>query len=237
MVIRSVWTPQQEAKLNAWHKMQIAMEPGRPAPCFTISREFGCQAVAVAEALVARLNSSTSGEPWVVIGREIIEEVARISGYSVEQIEKSQDTPASLKAIFSMFLDNSRAEETEVFSHMRTVIRGFAQRGHCVLVGRGGTFVVQDLPNCINLRLVAPAEFRINKIMQVHKLTEKEAIDYIALHQKQRDNFIHRFAAGNISDPLLYHLIINNAHLGIERIAELLEEYMVRYLINGYLLI
>lgn len=232
MVIRSVWTPQQEAKLNAWHKMQMNVDPGSPAPCFTISREFGCQAVAVAEALVARLNSRVAGDPWVVVGRELLEEVAKLSGYSVEQIEKSQDTPASLKAIFSMFLDKSRAEETEVFSHMRSVMRGFARRGHCILVGRGSVFAVQDLPNCINLRLVAPVEFRIKKIMQVHRLDEEDAINYIGLHQQQRDDFIHRFADGNITDPLLYHLIINNAHLGVERIAELVEEYMIRYAIS-----
>ena len=231
MVIRSVWTPQQEAKLNAWHRMQTIVEPGSPAVCFTISREFGCQAVAVAESLAARLNSRVVGEPWVVVGRELLEEVARLSGYSVEQIEKSQDTPASLKAIFSMFLDNSRAEETEVFSHLRTVIRGFARRGHCILVGRGSVFAVQNLANCINLRLVASADFRIEKIMKVHQLSEKEAINYVDLHQQQRDDFIHRFAAGNIADPLLYHLVINNAHLDVESIAELVEEYMTHYAI------
>ncbi len=229
MVVRSLWTPQQEAKLNAWHKMQTIVELENPAPCFTISREFGCQAVAVAEALVARLNSRVAGEPWVVVGRELLEEVARLSGYSVEQIEKSQDTPASLKAIFSMFLDSSRAEETEVFSHLRSVMRGFAQRGHCVLVGRGSVFAVQDLPNCINLRLVASSEFRIKKIMRAHQLSEKEAIEYIDLHQQQRDDFIHRFSAENVADPLLYHLIINNSYLDAEKIAELAEEYMIRY--------
>ncbi len=232
MVVRSLWTPQQEAKLNAWHRMQTVVEPGRPAPCFTISREFGCQAVPVAEALVARLNSRVAGEPWVVVGREILEEVSRLSGYSVEQIEKSQDTPASLKALFSMFLDNSRAEETEVFSHMRSVIHGFARRGHCVIVGRGAVFAVQDLPNCINLRLVAPAEFRIKKIMQDHNLSEEEAVKYIELHQQQRDDFIRRFADGIIADPLLYHLVINNAHMDADRIAELAEEYMIRYATN-----
>jgi cytidylate kinase len=212
--------------------MQMNVDPGSPAPCFTISREFGCQAVAVAEALVARLNSRVAGNPWVVIGRELLEEVAKLSGYSVEQIEKSQDTPASLKAIFSMFLDKSRAEETEVFSHMRSVMRGFARRGHCVLVGRGSVFTVQDIPNCINLRLVAPVKFRIRKIMQVHRLDEEDAINYIELHQQQRDDFIHRFATGNVADPLLYHLIINNSHLGVARIAELIEEYMIRYAIS-----
>ena len=155
MVLKTFWTPQLEAKLQAWHRMQQLVDLEKPAPCFTIAREFGCQAYPLAEELVRRLNARTSGTPWVIIDRQVLDEVAKLSGYSVEQIEKSQDTPASLKALFSMFLDNSRAEETEIFTHMRSVIRGFAKRGNCILIGRGAAFVAQDLPNCIHLRLVA----------------------------------------------------------------------------------
>ncbi|MCK5912893.1 MAG: cytidylate kinase-like family protein, partial [Desulfuromusa sp.] len=161
MGTKNLWTPQQEAKLQAWHRMQEVVEQGKPAPCFTIARDFGCQAYVLAEELISRLNARVAGDPWVIIGRQVLDEVAELSGYTVEQIERSQDTPSSLKAIFSMFLDGSRAEETEVFTHMRSVIRSFAKRGNCVLVGRGSVFAVQDLPNCINLRLVAPVEFRI----------------------------------------------------------------------------
>jgi len=229
MGLKNLWTPQQEANLQAWHQMQSVVGQGRPAPCFTISREFGCEAYLLAEELTKRLNASVAGEPWVIIGREIIDEVARISGYTVEQIENSQDTPSSLKAIFSMFLDSSRAEETEIFLHMREVMRGFAKRGNCILVGRGSVFAAQDLPNCINLRLVAPSTFRIQKIMQIHHLNEEEAAKYIGLHSHQRDEFIRRFADGNIASPLLYHLIVNNAHMGVKKIAELAQEYMIRY--------
>lgn len=225
----SLWTPQQEEKLQAWHRMQRSVGQGKPAPCFTVTREFGCQAYPLAEQLIKRLNARTAGDPWVVVGREILDKVADLSGYTVEQIEKSQDTPSSLKAIFSMFLDSSRAEETEVFTHMRSVIRSFAQRGHCVLVGRGSVFAVQGLSNCINLRLVASPEFRIQKTMKTRNLSEKEAIEYIALHQKQRDDFIRRFADANIADPLLYHLVVNNTHMDVVKIAELAEEYMIRY--------
>jgi cytidylate kinase len=112
---------------------------------------------------------------------------------------------------------------------MRAVIRGFAKRGQCVLVGRGSVLVAQDLSNCINLRLVAPREFRIQKIMKSNHLSEAEAVKYIASHQQQRDDFIRRFAAGNIADPVLYHLIINNARLEVKKIAELAEEYMIHY--------
>lgn len=229
MVQKSLWSPQQEEKLQAWHRIQQSVGSGMPAPCFTITREFGCQAYPLAEELVKRLNARTAGNPWVIVGKEILDRVADLSGYTVEQIEKSQDTPSSLKAIFSMFLDNSRAEETEVFTHMRSVIRSFAQRGHCVLVGRGSVIAVQGLTNCINLRLVASSEFRIQKIMNTQNLGEKEAMEYIALYQQQRDDFIRRFAAGNISDPLLYHLVVNNAFMDVVKIAELAEEYMIRY--------
>ncbi|WP_303722198.1 AAA family ATPase [Malonomonas rubra] len=228
MANRDFWTPQLEAKLHAWHQIQLIADAKKPAPCFTIAREFGCQAYPLAEELVKRLNSRVDGEPWVVIGSEIIDEVARLSGFSVDQIEKSRDTPSSLKAIFSMFLDNSRAEETEVFTHLRNVIRGFAIRGNCVLVGRGGVFAAQDLPNCIHLRLVADYDFRVKKIMTSHKMSKADAEQFIELHQKQRDDFIKRFADASLDDARLYHLVINNGRMDVEVAAELIEDYLIR---------
>lgn len=229
MANRDFWTPQLEAKLQAWHQIQQIADEQKPAPCFTIAREFGCQAYPLAEELVRRLNARVAGEPWVVIGQEILDEVARLSGFSVDQIEKSQDTPNSLKAIFSMFLDNSRAEETEVFAHMRNVIRGFAKRGNCVLVGRGGVFAAADLPNCIHLRLVAPYDFRVKKIMNTHQMSQADAEAFIELHQKQRSDFIKRFAGvDDPGDPVLYHMVINNGLYTVEQIAELAEEYLIK---------
>ncbi len=228
MANKDFWTPQLEAKLHAWHQIQQIADQQKPAPCFTIAREFGCQGYPLAEALIRRLNARVAGEPWVIIGQQVLDEVARLSGYSVDQIEKSQDTPASLKAIFSMFLDSSRAEETAVFAHMRNVIHGFAKRGSCVLVGHGSVIAAQDLPNCIHLRLVAPYEFRVRKIMRGHNLSQKDAEQFIDLHQQQRDDFIKRFTAGRLDDPLLYHLVINNSRLGVEAMAELVEGYLVK---------
>lgn len=227
MANRDFWTSQLEAKLHAWHQLQQIADLKKPAPCITIAREFGCQAYPLAEALAKRFNSRIAGEPWVVVGKEILDEVARLSGYSVDQIEKTQDTPSSLKAILAMFLDSSRAEETKVFSHMRNVIGGFAARGNCILVGRGAVFAARDLPNCLHLRLVAPYEFRVQKIKRIHKLSQPEAEQFIALHQKQRDDFIKRFADARLDDPLLYHLVINNARLNVDEIAQLVDEYMV----------
>ena len=227
MATRTLWDPQQEAKLMAWHKMQMAAK-AQKAPCITIAREFGCQAYPLAEELANRLNAKQPGEPWVIIGKEVLDEVAKLSGYSVEQIEKSQDTPASLKAIFSMFLDRSRAEETEIFVHMKNVVRDFARRGNCILVGRGGVFAAKDLKNCLHLRLVAPHEFRLQKIMRAHSLTESEADEYLAMHEKLRNDFMRRFADGQVDDPRLYHLVFNNGRLSIDTMAEITEKALLK---------
>ena len=228
MTTKSYWSPQLEAKLHAWHQLQQLAGQTGPAPCFTIAREFGCQAYPVAEKLSQRLNARTAGDPWVVVGRELLDEVARLSGYKVEQIEKSQDTPASLKAIFPMFLDSSRAEETEVFTHLRKVVREFAKRGNCILVGGGAVFAAQDLRNCIHARLVASYAFRQQKIMSDHQLSEAAAREYIERHQKQRDDFMRRFANGQDDHPALYHLVINNGRMGIDDMAATIEELLVR---------
>lgn len=228
MATTTLWDPHVEARFLAWQKMVQAQEArhAKPGPCITISREFGCQAYPVAEALVKRLNAGQEDTHWTVVDKQVLEEVAKISGYSVDQLEKSRDTPPFLKAIFSMFLDDSRAEETEIFAYTRTAIQNFAKRGNCILIGRGATLVTQNLPNCLHFRLVAPLSFRVQKIMNGHGLSETEARDYIKLHQKLRDDFTNRIGGGRLDDPQLYNLIVNNERLPAEKIAELIEKYL-----------
>ena len=226
MAHTNYWTPQLESQLHCWHQMQTSTPPAKPAPCLTITREFGCQAYPLAEALAKELNAENSGIPWIIVGNQVLAEVAKLSGYSVSQIEKSQDTPSSVKAIFSMFLDKYLAEETEVFQHLKPVIREFAKRGHCIFIGQGAVLATQDLDNCTHLRLVAPYEFRVKKIMEAHKLDTLEAQNYIDLHQKQREEFLQRFSNVDINDPQLYHLVVNNSRMPIKSMTKLALSYL-----------
>ena len=221
MANKDYWTPQLESKLNCWHKLQATTAPQKSAPCLTIAREFGCQAYPLAEALVEKLNATGDGKPWIIVGRQVLAEVSKLSGYSVAQIEKAQDTPSSVKAIFSMFLDKHMAEETEIFQHMKPVIREFAKRGHCIFIGHGAVLATQDLPNCTHMRLVAPYAFRVKKIMETHNLSATAAESFINQHQQQRDDFLRRFADSDINDPQLYHLVLNNSRLPVASMAEL----------------
>lgn len=215
------WTPQLESKLHCWHRAQAMTAEQAPTACLTIAREFGCQAYPLAEALAEKLNSGNNDLPWIIVGKKLLNEVAKLSGYSVGQIEKAQDVHPAVKAIFSMFLDKHLAEETEIFQHMKPVIRSFAKRGHCIFVGHGAVMATQDLPNCTHIRLVASRDFRVKKIMETYNLTQREAEEHIEQHQQQRKEFLYRFTESDISDPQLYHLVLNNGRLPIDSMVEM----------------
>lgn len=219
-----------EARLAAWHRQALQrMDEGRKVgPCITISREFGCQAYPLAAALVKRM-----GDAWSVVDREILDEVAKASGYSIEQIERSRDTPPSLKAIFAMFLDSSRAEETEISGYLQDAIQKFARAGHCIIVGCGGVCATRELKNIFNLRLVAPYEFRLAKIMKSHGMDENQARQFIDLHQKQRDDFITRLAGERLDDPQRYHMVLNNGLQTPEQMAAIVETALQQLGIGG----
>jgi len=217
----SIFSHRDEARLAAWHRQaQLRKDQGRgEGPCITISREFGCQAYPLATELALRLGAS-----WSVIDREILEEVAKVSGFTIEQIEKSRDTPAVLKSIFAMFLDQSHAEETELSTHLRQAVCKFAGAGNCIIVGSGGVSMAAHMKNTFHLRLVAPLEFRIDKIMTTHDMDKVQAADFVTQHQKQRDNFVTRLAGSRLDNPLLYHLVLNNSLFSARQMAAIVEK-------------
>jgi cytidylate kinase len=230
MVRDSIFSLRDEARLAAWHRQaQARKDQGRgEGPCITISREFGCQAFPLAAELAHRL-----GESWSVIDRDILGEVAKASGFSIDQIEKSRDTPAVLKAIFAMFLDSSRAEETELSTHLRQAICKFAAAGNCIIVGGGGVVSAREMKNMFHLRLVAPLEFRIEKIMKTRDMDRAQATDFVDQHQKQRNNFVKRVAGSRLDDPLLYHMVLNNSLLKPEQMAAIVEKGLTQLGICG----
>ena len=102
MALNDLWSPQQEQKLQAWHRMQQVVEPGKPSPCFTIAREFGCQAYPLAEELIKRLNARVAGEPWIIVGRQVIDRVSELS-LLVGAVADDQGHPALLVGLQSAY--------------------------------------------------------------------------------------------------------------------------------------
>lgn len=214
-----------EKRLQTWNEWALrqAEDDKSLKPCITISREFGCQAYPLAENLHRRLNElSDKNEEWTILDRLLLEKIAKDSGYSKPELEYVTKVNPTYRAMITSFMGKEQAEPFEVFTYIRKTIRYFAGAGNSIIVGRGSVCLTQDLPNVLHVRLVAPLSFKLDIITRNLDISENKAIEHIEARQNERDVFTRHFTNMDLSDPHLYHLIINNAKSTLDQMTDLI---------------
>ncbi len=212
-----------EKRLQAWDEwVQHQSEDDKTnKPCITISREYGCQAYLLAETLYDRLNELTeSREEWILLDRLLLDKVAQESGYSKSELKYITVVNPTFQSMVTNLMGKKHADPFEVYTYTRKTVRYFAKAGNSIIVGRGGVCLTQNLPNVFHVRLVAPLSFKTRVIMKNLGISKEKAQKQIKARQGERDNFILNFTKMDLSDPNLYHLIINNEKLTIDEIAD-----------------
>lgn len=214
-------TPGIEQRISNWQK-EAEEAKTEPSPCITLSREFGCEAYPVAEKLQQKLSSNTHAD-WLVLDAQLLDKIAKESGYFTADTEHSGDMNPFFHSLVSMLMGTQHLKQFETFPYIKQAIHHFAQAGNCIIIGRGGVNVTRHLTNCIHVRLIAPLEFRIKKRMELQGLDRSEAIQMIKERQMLRDEFINSFTGSTVNDPALYHLVINNEKYIPDQIANIIE--------------
>ena len=94
--------------------------------------------------------------------------------------------------------------------------------GGAILVGRAANIVTARLPNVLRVRLVAPLEDRIERICRDEHKTPGEARRFCLEEEQARARYVKTYYHADISDPVLYHLVINTSRVGHENAARLI---------------
>jgi cytidylate kinase len=114
-----------------------------------------------------------------------------------------------------------------VVKKMFHLMRTFALHGKVIFVGRGSTFLTRDLPLGIHVRLEAPMELRVKRMMSALGLDAKKTREAIDAKDKAKAGLVKIFFNKDIRDPLLYDVLWNTDRVSIDEIAKLLIE-MIR---------
>ncbi|MBM3944945.1 MAG: cytidylate kinase-like family protein, partial [SAR202 cluster bacterium] len=113
-------------------------------------------------------------------------------------------------------------EDEKYISVMRDVVKNLASSGNVVIVGRGGTMILKDMPDVLRIGVVANADTRVARIMERERVDKDQAKKIVADRDKARAFYFKRFfGIENSSDPHLYHLTINTAQVSLEYAAEM----------------
>ncbi|MDP4186027.1 MAG: cytidylate kinase-like family protein [Bacteroidota bacterium] len=204
-------------------------------PVVTISRECGCSARRIAAKLSKILTgysyvSETKTEvKWRWASREIIETAAaelKVSPEFIDIVMRKEESERMAQLCRSFSEANAyNIRDERIVETISRVIRSFAESGHYIIVGRGGMIFTEGIPDSLNIRLQAPLDWRINRIMQMSNLSHLEAEEFVKQVDRRRELFIEK-VAGHKYDSANFDLVINYSTLPDDHIVNAIVSIM-----------
>ncbi|HEY6011186.1 MAG TPA: YjbE family putative metal transport protein [Nitrospirota bacterium] len=175
----------------------------RPKAVLTISREFG------------------SG------GREIGRAVARELGYEYVDREHLLADIRKDGPKWETWAENLNEHCPTVWEKYDWSFRGFAalvqwhilehaERGAAVIVGRGGNFVLKGVPHAFRIRVSAPMDARIERIVKREGVDRDTARWLCEKTDSERACFLHAIYGGRWDDPKEYDQVFSVAGQSVE---------------------
>lgn len=183
----------------------------------TLGREYGCGSGEIARRLASALG-------WKLYDRELIDEIARAAHLDPTECEHADERVESWLGRLGRGLWNQTGEKgpatvadtsldaDTMAALARRVIENLADVGQCVIVGRGGNYILSGRADAFHAFLYAPRHWRIARLQA---LGHTQAAADVPRVDDERAAYIHRYFDQDWPRRHLYHLMIN-ASLGPE---------------------
>ncbi len=183
----------------------------KPAgPVITISREVGCGGLQISRQLAEELNKYAYCGKWQVVSKEILSESAQGLQVAPEKVERLMklDQHFAFDEILAAFTDKYYKSNRVIMKTVREVIRNFAVDGCCIILGRGGHIIAGDIKNALHIRLIAPLDWRVNRISESRGLPHAEALQYVKETDQERD-LLHKYFLKDKTAEENYDLVVD----------------------------
>ena len=98
-----------------------------------------------------------------------------------------------------------------------------ALKNNVVIMGRGSNFLLANVPYALRIRVKAPIEMRVKRIITRDSVDKKTARWLADKMDHERAGFIHSAYGKKVKDPKAYDMMINFSGKTIEETAKMLE--------------
>jgi cytidylate kinase len=195
-------------------------------PFVTISRQAGAGGQALGTLLgekIQQLYQEPLFQGWHLCNQELCRMIVQDDPALKSSVESLRRTEYHSQAedMLSQLIYGGSSQDL-VIKKMFHLMRTFALHGKVIFVGRGSNFLTHDLPLGIHVRLEAPIESRVRRMMQSLGLSEKKAREEIAEKDKAKAELVKTFFHKDLRDPLLFDVLWNTDRVPLEEIAKIL---------------
>ncbi|MGI9519801.1 MAG: AAA family ATPase [Pirellulaceae bacterium] len=210
-----------EANMTRWLEREklerkIEEEASRPklGPYVVISRQCGAGGEEIAASLSEHLG-------WDLADREILDNIAsdfQVSKQLVDFVDEKH--VAWLTGLFEAWLEGQAFSQPGYIRDLGELLMIAAQHGNFVMVGRGSQFI---LPRDYGLfvRLHAPVEYRIQRMMESQGLLDDEAHGLVDKTDQERTRFLREYFRNDGTGPELYDLVIDTSRFAPESVVDM----------------
>lgn len=191
----------------------------------TISRQFASLGRSIAQKMAEELQIE-------FYDRDIVEATAKRMGQPVPVISNEEENANSVffrrKYPLGMGVANI---QDEIFNVQTNIIRDFASKESCIIVGRCAGSVLKDHPRCLNIYVYSPYESRLKNCTDGLQMDLKMAKKMIKDVDKARENYRRRYS--NVDNPYDdYDIMIDSSRFGVEKTAKILVDIVKNTLIK-----
>jgi cytidylate kinase len=183
-------------------------------PLITVSRQRGSGGSRIAELVARRFD-------YTLLHRDVIDRICA-SGNIRRSIVESLDEHA--KSQIAIWCDAMVAQRyTDSSDYVRLLletIRSVAALGGVVVVGRGANFIAGP-EHGLHVRVVAPRETRIQRLVDHARLSRKDAAREVETSERERAEFIRKVYGRDIGDPEGYDLVVNTGAITFDEAVDL----------------
>lgn len=189
----------------------------------TISREFGSGGRMIGEQVAKKLNVAC-------YDKELILQVAKESGYSLDYIEESEHTTNSLLYNVAMtggygisiYNKDNMSPADQVYVMQSKLILEIANRESCVIVGRCADYILREKPDCLHVLIHSDMEHKIKRAVHSYGILQKDAEKEINKKNKARASHYKYYTGMSFGMAQNYHMSLNSGLLGIADCVEII---------------
>ncbi len=174
----------------------------------TVSRQMGSLGTEIAQILADRLQ-------YEYVDKDKIGQILATYGLPEPDLEKFDEKKPP-------FWDSWQIQRRKFLHFLEAVIFDLARKGNVVIVGRGGQVLLKDLPGVLHLRVTAPFEVRLKRILALKTGDEKQAARILRRNDRDSGGFIRSFFDQDWDDPNLYDLLINTRKISAATAAKMI---------------
>ena len=192
----------------------------------TIARQYGSGGREIGEKVAELLNIP-------LFDKQLIADAASKGNLNEEVLRKTDETAAN-SLLYTLAMGSNVVGTTMHFGYkmpindklfilQSEVIKEYAQRGSCVIIGRCSDYVLREEENVFRIFIYGDLEHRKERVKERHpEIKSSQIIDVINKTDRRRASYYNFYTGNKWGKYDNYDIAINSSTLGINGTAEMI---------------